>query len=404
MKLRYYLRIMLAKSLKSLLMPAGAILIGFLIFLYTRPLPSIAPTNQIVSVPKTQAISLPWPASGQAALGASGYGLLASNNTQAPLPIASIAKIITALAVLNKKPLAAGAQGPNITFAQTDVDLFNYYYVKGGSVAQVNIGETLTEYQILQAMLLPSANNMADSLATWAFGSVNAYATFANTMVKNMGLSHTVVADASGFTDNTTSTADDLVKLGIAAMGQPAIAEIVGQSTAQIPVAGTVKNVNWLLGTDGVEGIKTGNTDKAGGCYLFAAKHTIQGREVTLVGAVLGLAQLNDAISASRPIIQAADGGFENLIIIHKGQVMASYQTGWGQTSQAIAEQDVSVLAWKGQQVKILNEPGNLDTTIAAGTPVGRVAVGSGQESKSSRLILKTALTGPSWHWRIFRK
>jgi D-alanyl-D-alanine carboxypeptidase (penicillin-binding protein 5/6) len=271
-------------------------------------------------------------------------------------------------------------------------------------VAQVNNGEILTEYQALEAMLLPSANNIADSMARWAFGSVDAYMTYANTMVKTIGMDHTTIGDASGFTDTTTSTADDLVKLGIVAMGQPAIAQIVSQSSTRIPVSGTIKNVNWLLGTDGVVGIKTGNTDKAGGCYLFAAKHTIEGRQVTLVGAVLGLPQLNDAISASRPLLESVDKGFESLTVIHKGQVLAIYRTGWGQVSQAVASSDVSVLAWKGQPVKPLNEPRPLKTPTLAGTPVGRAAVGAIQEVKATPLTLTKDLTGPSWHWRIFRK
>jgi D-alanyl-D-alanine carboxypeptidase (penicillin-binding protein 5/6) len=395
---------MLKKPLKGLALPAAAIIIGFIIFLYTRPLPPTVPVSQTIMVPKTQAVDLPWPASGQAALGASGGGLLASHDSDSPVPIASIAKIITALAVLEKKPLAAGAQGPNVIFTQADVDLFNYYYSRDGSVAKVNIGETLTEYQALEAMLLPSANNMADSMARWVFGSVNNYVAYANTMIKKIGMNHTTVADASGFTDNTTSTAVDLVRLGIVAMSEPALAQIVGQSSADIPVAGTVHNVNWLLDTDGVVGIKTGNTDKAGGCYLFAAKHTIEGRQVTLVGAVLGLARLNDAISASRSLIETADRGFETLTVIHKGQVMATYQTSWGQTSQAVASNDVSVLAWKGQAVKPLNEPQTLKAPVLAGTTTGRAAVGAIQEAKGTPLKLTKSLTGPSWHWRIFRK
>jgi len=385
-------------------MPAAAILIGFLIFLYTRPLPQLQPVNQIISVPQTQAIALPWPSGGQAALGASGYGVLASHNDQSPVPIASIAKIITALAVLNKKPLAAGAQGPNITFDNTDVGIFNYYYSRGGSVAQVNSGEQLSEYQALQTMLLPSANNMADSLAGWAFGSVNAYVAYANNMVKNLGLDQTVVGDASGFADSTTSTASDLVKLGIAALNSPAIAQIVAQTSAQVPVAGTVKNVNWLLGQDGVVGIKTGNTDKAGGCFLFAAKRNVGGHQFTVVGAVLAVPQLSDAISDADPIIKAADNGFERLAVIHKNQTLATYQAPWGPSAQAAASGDVYLWAWKGQEIKIQNQAGTLSAPVAGSLTVGRSSAQTGQQTSGTPLVLKQAIPAPSWHWRIFRK
>src|SRR6266404_863586 len=209
---------MLNNFFKRLLLPLLIILLAFGVYQYLRPVPSVTPVSQIATVPQTKAINLPWPGSGQEAIGAHGYGVLASHNTDTPVPIASIAKIITALAVLKQKPLTPGSQGPTITLNGTDVDLFNYYYSKNGSVAQVTNGEQISEFQALETMLLPSANNMADSLARWAFVSVNAYITYANQMVKTMGLNHTTVGDANGFTDTTTSTADDLVKLGIAAL------------------------------------------------------------------------------------------------------------------------------------------------------------------------------------------
>jgi D-alanyl-D-alanine carboxypeptidase (penicillin-binding protein 5/6) len=99
-------------------------------------------------------------------------------------------------------------------------------------VVKVAAGEQISEYQALQAMLLPSANNMADSLARWAFGSPADYVTYANGIIKKMGLSHTVVGNTNGFDDTTTSTADDLVMIGLQAMRNPVIADIVSQSTA----------------------------------------------------------------------------------------------------------------------------------------------------------------------------
>jgi D-alanyl-D-alanine carboxypeptidase (penicillin-binding protein 5/6) len=44
----------------------------------------------------------------------------------------------------------------------------------------VQLGEELSEYQALQALLLPSANNIAETLARWAFGSIDAYNAYAN--------------------------------------------------------------------------------------------------------------------------------------------------------------------------------------------------------------------------------
>ncbi|MGH7157274.1 MAG: D-alanyl-D-alanine carboxypeptidase family protein, partial [Candidatus Saccharimonadales bacterium] len=267
----------------------------------------------------------------------------------------------------------------------------------------VTDGEQISEFQALETMLLPSANNMADSLARWAFGSVNAYITYANQMVKSMGLTHTTVGDANGFTDTTTSTADDLVKLGIDALNDPALAQITSQSSAQVPAAGTIKNTNWLLGTDGVVGIKTGNTDQAGGCYLFAAQRDISGHKITLVGAVLDVPTLNDAISAAKPLIEAGDSGFEQVRAVYAGQPFGYYEPKWGKIVSFSSSQDLNLFVWKGQAIKIRSQPKNIKAPANTGTGVGTVTAQSGQQTASSSLVLNQGLAAPSWSWRIFR-
>lgn len=389
--------------LKKLILPLIAVLAAFGIFQYVRPVPPVSPVTQIASVPKTQAINLPWPSAGQAAIGASGYGVLASHNTNAPVPVASIAKIITALALLKQKPIATGTQGATITLDATDVQIYNDYFTKDGSVAQVTAGEQLTEVQALQTMLIPSANNMADSLARWAFGSVDAYVTYANQMIKTMGLKNTQVGDASGFGDNTTSTADDLVKLGIAALNNPSIAQVVSQSSAQVPVAGTVKNVNWLLGQNGVVGIKTGNTDKAGGCYLFASQRNISSHNIKLVGAVLSQPDLTSAISAAPPLIQASDSGFQQITVVHNSQVFGEYHSAWGSAAQAKSGKELALFVWKGADIKIVNEPETLNAPAKAGNEAGTVTVQSSQQTARSPIILSRDIPSPSFWWRITR-
>ena len=390
-------------ALRSLILPVLVILVGIGVYLYLRPVPAVGPISQIVAPPKTQAIALIWPTTGQAAIGAVGYGVLDTHDTTAQVPIASIAKVIAALAVLRQNPLAVGSPGPNISIDSTDLGYFNYYYQNDGSAAKVQAGETLTEYQLLQGMLIPSANNMADSLVRWAFGSPAAYTTYANKMVKELGLTNTSVGGASGFADDTTSTAEDLVRLGLKAMNNPVIAQIVSQQSADIPVAGNIKNVNWLLGSNGVVGIKTGNTDKAGGCYLFAANRQIQGKTITIIGAVLGAPALNDAIESSVPLLAASDNGFQEVSIIKKGQVLGTFKAPWGDKSEAKAAHDVSILVWKGKDIKVLNSLDSIDTPAKAGDQAGTVEVQSTGVSSKSELIISHGIPRPSWLWRIFR-
>jgi D-alanyl-D-alanine carboxypeptidase (penicillin-binding protein 5/6) len=391
------------KPLVKFLLVSLVVILSVGIYLYSRPVPEAIPLKQIPAAPKTQAIALPWPASGQAAIGAADYGVLASSSASSPaVPIASIAKIIAAMAILQQKPLRLGEQGPIITLDSQDLDYFNYYYLNDGSDAKVAAGEEISEYQALQGMLLPSANNLADSLARWAFGSTAAYAAYANGMLKHMGLADANVGSPSGFADDTTATANDLVKIGLRAIANPVIAQIVGQPSATIPTAGEIKSTNWLLGSDGVVGIKTGNTDKAGGCYLFAANRQIQGHAVTIVGAILGAPDLNSAISAARPLLLASDSGFQQITLVRKNQVLAEYRAPWGKTSQVAAVSDLTLLAWKGRDIKFIDSLNPIAAPAAAGTSVGELIV-QGSPPAGSNLILVQSLSGPSWHWRIFR-
>jgi D-alanyl-D-alanine carboxypeptidase (penicillin-binding protein 5/6) len=379
------------------------ILILVLAYLYFRPLPAVPPVVRAPAPPKLQTVALPWPGGGQSALGADGYGILATHGTSSAVPVGSTAKIITALAVLKQKPIAGGSQGPTVTLDAGDAALFNNYYTQGGSVTKVSAGEQITELQALQSMLLPSSNNMADSLAKWAFGSVNSYITYANKMAKNLGLKHTTVGDTNGFSDRTTSTAEDMVRLGLAAMKDPAISEVVGQTSTSVPVAGDIKNINTLLGQDGIYGVKTGFTEKAGGCYLFAARHAVSGQKISYVGAILSQPTLGDALNGAEPILNSADSDFVNVTPVHKGQAVAIYKAPWGANSSLISSRDISVLRWKGQEIRVGSELDSISAPAKAGTSPGKINVISGERTVSARAVLAQNLSGPSLGWRLFR-
>lgn len=153
----------------------------------------------------------------------------------------------------------------------------------------MGVGEQLSEYQMLEAMMLPSADNMADSLAIWAYGSLPAYQAAANQYLANHNINDTHVGvDASGLDPSTVSTAHDLVLLGEAAMQNAVLAEIVAKPSVNgFPLMGTISNTNTLLGQNGIVGAKTGNTDQAGGVFVFAANYNdANGQELSVVGAV----------------------------------------------------------------------------------------------------------------------
>jgi len=223
-------------------------------------------------------------------------------------------------------------------------------------------------------------------------------------MVKAMGLNQTSVGDATGFDDNTLSTAKDMVKLALAAASNPTIAAIAAQPSATLPVAGTVENLNFLLGQDGVIGLKTGNTDKAGGCYLFAAKRPVAGHQITLVGAILGDSNLTDAIHQADSIIKASDDGFQPVKMINEGQVIGKYRAPWGATADIKAEKQLSLLSWKDQAIKISSSTQSIKAPAKAGAAIGTLTATAGRQSAAVRLVLADNLAGPSLSWRIFHR
>lgn len=249
-----------------------------------------------------------WPAAGQGAVGTVEDGLIArSSNNENPQPMASMAKVVTALAILDKQPLTLGQAGESYTLTAEDVANYRAEAARGGSVVPVYEGMVVSQYQAMQMMLIASANNMADVLAERVFGSKEAYVSYAQNMLQRKGFSRTVVADASGFSPITASTPSELIAIGIEALSNPIIAEIVAQPQTSIAGVGSIKNTNELLGTDGVVGIKTGTTDSAGNCLLFAANHiTKDGKKVTVVGVIMGDTNAASLFSDSKKLLASA--------------------------------------------------------------------------------------------------
>lgn len=368
-----------------------------------RPLPILQPTAKIFATVPATTVSLPWPAYGQSAIGAVGYGVLQTSGSQTPFPTASTAKVLTALAVLKQKPITANGQGPIITLTQADVDMYHRYVAVDGSVAAVSAGEQITEYQMLQGMLLPSANNLAESLADWAFGSVPAFVSFANQYAKQLGLHDTTITDPSGLDASTVSTAHDLTLLGEVAMQNPVITQIVGQASATIPVQGLVRNVNGLLGTAGILGIKTGNNDQDTGAYLFAATHTVDGHTVTIVGAVMGAPSLGKAFSDSLPLIKAGGQHFIATPLLTADESAGSYAVPWRKGVQAHAIAPITFVRWEGAPLKSTVSLIPLQAPVEPTQAVGKLVVtaGPGISPHSYMLYLNQPLTKPSWVWRL---
>lgn len=236
---------------------------------------------------------LPWTAAGPEGLRAPGAALadgvtgtvLWSREAHTRVPIASIAKVMTAVVVILSNDLERPVTVPQ--------EAAGYCAGHSGSTAGLVAGEVLTGRQLLNALLLPSGCDAAYALAESYGPGQGGFLARMNDTARVMGLGNTHFADPSGLPyphDHATfSTPADLVALGVRAMNLPAFREIVGSRDFHVPAGPANREHHWqttnrlLLEYPGTIGIKTGNTNAAGHCLLF---ETVRAG-IPLIGVVL---------------------------------------------------------------------------------------------------------------------
>ncbi len=383
-------------------------IIGVAIFLsvqLSRSVGSVSVSTQLAasSTAPGSPPALPWPNKGAAAVYVEGVGLIGANHDQKPQAIASVTKVMTAYLVLKDHPLVQGQAGGNITITPDDVAAYQRELAQEQSVVAVTAGKQLTEYELLQGLLIASGNNLGEVLANWDAGSVQAFVDKMNAEAQALGMKNTHYADASGFSSGSLSTAEDQVILAVAAMNNPVFAEIVNQVQATLPTAGTIFNVNNQLGKDGLVGVKTGWTEDAGGCFLFAANAQLGTRTFMVYGAVLGQDTLQDAFDASRNLIRTVGPGIQSMKVMTAGQTVATLKTPWSKSIDAQATQDVDMLVWPGMPIRTAVDVPTPKTPLAQGGDLGSVTVQVGDQKAQVPVKATNSIQKSSLSWRLFR-
>jgi D-alanyl-D-alanine carboxypeptidase (penicillin-binding protein 5/6) len=296
---------------------------------------------------------LDWPTSGRAAVEVEGMGLIGHDGGMtAQTAIASIAKTMTAYVVLKDHPLGAHDDGPTITVTSATAGLYPQAIARDESAVPLRAGEKLTERQALEAMMLASAGDMADLLAVWDRGSVAKFAAAMNAQAHALGMTDTVYTDPTGLAASTVSTMADQLKLAEAVQHVPALTAVVAETSAQIPVAGRVKNINFDLGSYGIDGIKTGTTAAAGSCLLFSAHITVGGRKLTLLGVVLGMPGSTgtpwSALKAAESLVHSAEASVRTTTVAAPGVAVAALEQDGTRFGRLGVAAPLTVVGWPG--------------------------------------------------------
>lgn len=296
--------------------------------------------------------------------------IVSGKKTREVRPTASMAKMILGLAIMQAKPFNVGESGETITIDENAYNLYKYYASNDGTTSKVNTGEEISEYDALASVFLVSSNNMADTMAIWAFGSLDEYYEYATNMLKEWGINDTTVGeDASGFDPSTTSTASDMAKIAMRVMQDPVLKEIVAMQEYDVPVAGTITNTNLLLGQNNISGVKTGYIGEPSG-YCLASGY-VEGEHIITV-VVMNAPSRGESFSDSLAIVEAMQARVPLVKLVSAGDTVGYYDSWWTGKVAITASEDVYGLGWADAITT-----NNLDMVGTEGTL--KIAIG-GQE------------------------
>ncbi|MGW3372477.1 serine hydrolase [Streptomyces hydrogenans] len=388
------------------------LLIVFAIVQMVRPLP--APVLTLSTSPtytfEGGALKMPWPGEGQGAVEVEGVGSMGTYGPQKPAPIASVTKTMTAYVILRDHPIKGKKQGPEIKIDKKAADQAKAVHE---STAPVKEGQTYTEKELLQLLMIPSANNVARLLARWDAGSEQAFVDKMNAAAKDLGMTQSRYTDPSGLLDSTVSTPQDQLKLAKAVMQYDVFREIVDMPNATIEGVGYIENNNSrLLLKSGVSGIKTGSSTPAGGNLLWSANTIVDDKPRRVLGIVMGAQnaetlnkKLELSLDYSYELIKKAQDGVTSAAVVKKGQVVGYVDDGLGGRTPVVATKEIKAIGWPGLKVKLALTDGGkaVPHTGKAGDVVGTVSIGEGAGKVSAPVALQADLLEPGFDKKLTR-
>ncbi|QNO37706.1 D-alanyl-D-alanine carboxypeptidase [Protaetiibacter sp. SSC-01] len=334
---------------------------------------------------------------GEEFLGTGGLDVVSSDEQRS---MASITKVVTALVILDAKPLASPDDpGPTITFSKADHDLYDAYYVQDATIAAMPTGSRMSLHDALEMMLVVSATNYADAVSTWAFGSRSAFLRATSAWLAANGFSRTTVVEPTGIDRRNVSTPSELLALGRLAMADPVVAGIVGRAALRVPGFEGASNTNALLGTEGIRGIKTGTLDTSN--LLFSSLLDVGLEEpLEITGVVLG-AQTRDSVTLEvRAWLESIRLGFHEVVANEKDLAIGTYSTPWGESSRILLAEEARLLTWSDTPIEATLGELRLETG-AAGEQVGELTWTAGPRTVTVPVVLESTIHPPDEWWRL---
>ncbi len=366
------------------------------------PLPAAEPVLIDRAAPVLDPATAPvLPAEGaSAALLAGSTTLLGTAGTADAVPMAGVAKLVAALVTLDEHPLDPGRNGDSIPVTAEDYRSYLDYRDAGARAIAVVEGDTWTQREMLQAVLLGSSNNHADTLVRWAFGSEDAYRAAAERWLSSQGLRNTVVADATGLDERSAGTAADLARLAEIADNTPFLGEVLPAPSVTTSRGVVIVNEAEYRSADGIRGISRSFTDAAGVCLLFAVPLTLGESTTTVYGAFVRQPSYERLTADMDAFLADARASLGEVVLAPAGVEAVQYRTVWGDHTTAAVEQELRAVSWAG-----VPPTGRVDAepvrTVRKGDRLGGLTFELDGEAVEVPLVATASVPDPGPGWRL---
>ncbi len=292
--------------------------------------------------------------------------VLAAKAPDRRLPIASTTKLMTArLALQNLSPNQKLRAVP-------------YQALAAESLLGLRAGEKMTVRDLLYALVLPSANDAAETLAEGVSGSIPKFVKQMNREAASLGLDNTSYANPVGLdSPRNYSSAADLVALASTLLKNPLFARIADTETTVLHSGDHPRRIvsrNTLLNADAsADGVKTGHTDSAG--YILVGSATRDGTR--LISAVLGAPSEAARDADSEALLDYGFSLYRPSLPVKKGERLADPKLDYRDDRlPLVARRQIEVSARRGQPVATrVVAPDEVTGPVDEGEKLGRVIV-----------------------------
>lgn len=384
--------------------------LGYTVTVAAAPLPAlqasltVAPETEFVADPQGAESAVATQALPSAIGWADGESVWA--NSTDPYPIASITKLFTVLVGQEAAPLTADDDGFTYAWTAADRQRQSELVALSGIAFPVPVGSEFTQRQMLELILLPSANDFAQAYAYAIFGDNDGFVAAVNDWTARHGLTSVTVVEPSGMDSRNQASPADLVRVARQVLADPVLSAITRTQSAEIPGIGEVTSTNPLLGTDpGVVGLKTGRLFDSGFNLVAAQTARVGERELVKIAVTLGRPTAAERAGSSRDLLARLEATQQTVDVLAAGETAGTLLTWAGETVPVVTEASSTVVLVPGEravralEVAAVTAP---DGGVApAGTRVGEWIVDAPTGGQRVGVVTTADIAEPDLWWRL---